>query len=290
MNTRLGNSDRLKDRIIPKDFNVGCRRPTPGNGYLETLVGEKTTCYTDTIRGVTSNGFLTADGEVEVDVIICATGFDTSFRPRFPIVGLDGLDIATRWADCPASYISVSVSKVPNYFMYSGPYSPVAQGSLLPLLTLFSNHFIQIIKKMRKEHIRRLDPKDSAVKDFCEHAWLYLQRTAWADPCSSWFKQGRKDGNVVMWPGSRLTFFDLLREPRYEDYEIEYWSQNRFGYLGNGFSTEEFDASDLTYYLNCKLYPETAAENGVDGNEAEGNPGGPEAYGILPSTPGRQYV
>ncbi|ODH51147.1 hypothetical protein GX48_02762 [Paracoccidioides brasiliensis] len=268
MSKKLGNNQRLKEKIIPKDFNVGCRRPTPGDGYLEALVGEKTSCYTEQIGGITPKGFLTADGtEVEVDIIICATGFDTSFRPRFPIIGLDKVDIATRWEKSPETYLSVGVSGVPNYFMYSGPYSPVAQGSILPLTTLFTNYFIQIIRKMRKEHIRRLSPKESAIKDFLEHASVYLRRTCWADPCSSWFKQGRKDGTIVMWPGSRLAFFDLMKEPKYEDYEIEYWSQNRWAYLGNGFTTEEFDGSDISKYLNCKLYPESTTveqkSNGV---------------------------
>ncbi|EEH37239.2 hypothetical protein PAAG_07795 [Paracoccidioides lutzii Pb01] len=268
MSKKLGNNQHLKGKIIPKDFNVGCRRPTPGDGYLEALVGEKTSCYTEQIGGITPKGFLTADGtEVEVDVIICATGFDTSFRPRFPIIGLDKVDIATRWEKSPETYLSVGVSGVPNYFMYSGPYSPVAQGSILPLATLFTNYFIQIIRKMRKEHIRRLSPKESAIKDFLEHASVYLCRTCWADPCSSWFKQGRKDGTIVMWPGSRLAFFDLMKEPKYEDYEIEYWSQNRWAYLGNGFTTEEFDGSDISKYLNCKLYPESTTveqkSNGV---------------------------
>ncbi|KAI1918440.1 hypothetical protein LOZ65_004896 [Ophidiomyces ophidiicola] len=275
MTSKLGDNTHLKSKIIPQTFNVGCRRPTPGNGYLEALTGPKTTCYTENINGITPNGFLTADGvEVEVDVIICATGFDTTFRPQFPIIGLDGKLLSDRWKNAAESYLSVSVPNFPNYFMYSGPYSPVAQGSILQLISLFSNHFIQIIQKMRKEHIRRLSPKENAMKDFMEHASLYLQRTAWADPCSSWFKQGKKDGNIVMWPGSRLSFFDLLREPKYEDYEIEYWSGNRWGYLGNGFSTIEFDGSDISYYLNCKLFPEqTTALADVE-------------MGLLPDTPG----
>ncbi|OBT58863.1 hypothetical protein VE04_00928 [Pseudogymnoascus sp. 24MN13] len=249
---KLSNNPGLIDKIIPKDFNVSCRRPTPGNGYLECLVGEKTTCYTDTIGGITSNGFLTADGaEVEVDVIICATGFDTSFRPKFPIIGLDGKSISEKWTGLPLSYAAVGVPNVPNYFMYSGPFSPVAQGSVLPLLTLGTKHFLQVIRKMRKEHIRRLSPKEGATKDFGEHAAMYLKRTAWVDPCSSWFKQGTTDGPLVMWPGSRLAFFDHMAEPKYEDYEIEYVSGNRWGYLGNGFTKEEFSPEDdVTFYLD----------------------------------------
>ncbi|OQU97838.1 hypothetical protein CLAIMM_03718 [Cladophialophora immunda] len=262
MSSKLGHNPRLVDRMIPKDFNVGCRRPTPGNGYLEALVAEKTTCYTDSIAAITPKGFITADGEeVEVDVIICATGFDTSFRPRFPIIGMEGTNLSERWKEVPASYISVAAPQIPNYFMYTGPFGPVAQGSVLPLLTLCSQYVIQVIRKMRKEHIRRLYPKDSAIEDFMEHTATYMPRTCWSDPCTSWFKQGTKDGPIVMWPGSRLAFFDLMETPNFEDYEIEYWSRNRWGWLGNGFSTIEFNGkSDITYYLDSQAGREVGGQ------------------------------
>lgn len=251
MRTKLDNDARLMDTIIPKDFNVGCRRPTPGNGYLEALVGPKTTCYTTPINTITENGFLDADGnEVEIDVMICATGFDTSFRPRFPIIGLDSIPVAEKWKTYPMAYAAVAIPEVPNYFMFSGPFTPVAQGSLLPLITLLSRHFLQIIRKMRTEDIKRLSPKLGPTKDFSEHAQLFLKRTAWSDPCTSWFKQGTRDGPVVMWPGTRLAFFEIMKTPRYEDYEIEYWSGNRWGWMGNGFVKEEFMGMDTTYYLD----------------------------------------
>jgi hypothetical protein len=89
-----------------------------------------------------------------------------------------------------------------------------------------SQYMIQVIKKMRREHIRRLSPRTETAKEFVEHAFLYVQRTAWSGNCRSWFKQGTVDGPVLVWPGSRLHFFDAVREPRFEDYEIVYWSGN----------------------------------------------------------------
>ena len=41
----------------------------------------------------------------------------------------------------------------------------------------------------------------------------------------------------------------LMDRPRYEDFEIEYWEDNRFAFLGNGFDTREFDGRDITNYL-----------------------------------------
>ena len=120
MKTKLKGDPRLMDKMIPKNFNVGCRRPTPGNGYLEALIDEKTTCFTETIGNITETGFTTTDGaHHEVDVIICATGFDTSYRPRFPIIGVDGANLADQWAKFPSSYVGLAASNIPNYFMFS---------------------------------------------------------------------------------------------------------------------------------------------------------------------------
>ena len=41
----------------------------------------------------------------------------------------------------------------------------------------------------------------------------------------------------------------MMKAPRYEDYEIEYWGENMFGFLGNGFEVREFDGRDITNYL-----------------------------------------
>ena len=137
MRGKLSHNERLMDKMIPKNFNVACRRPTPGNGYLEALIGDKTTVFTEDINTITPKGFTTQDGtEHEVDVIICATGFDTSFRPRFPIVGLNGISLADQWKTLPASYISLAAPNFPNYFMFSGPFTPVAQVRHFPTLSL----------------------------------------------------------------------------------------------------------------------------------------------------------
>ena len=194
------------------------------------------------IKAITEAGVVDANGdEHPVDLIICATGFDTSFRPRFPIFGLDNKEtLAERRTEYPSSYLGIAVDGFPNYFTYGGPYTPVAQGSVLPILSLLTNHLLEIIKTMRTQRIRRLSPKASAVEDFLDHARTYLPRTVWADPFTSWFKLGTKTGNLVMWPGSRLSFFEALRCPCLQDYEIEYWSGNRFGYLGSGFVDFEF--------------------------------------------------
>jgi cation diffusion facilitator CzcD-associated flavoprotein CzcO len=120
---RLGKSEKgkkLAEMLIPP-FPVGCRRQTPGPGYLEALIQDNVDTRWDDISAFTEKGILTKSGqELDFDIIICATGFDTTFKPRFPIVGRGGVDLAKRWMeDLPISYFGMTVPDFPNYFSMS---------------------------------------------------------------------------------------------------------------------------------------------------------------------------
>lgn len=108
-----------------------------------------------------------------------------------------------------------------------------------------------IITKAQVENIKSFRPKMTVSRQFRQHADLFLQRTAWTSPCRSWFKQGKVDGQAAIWPGSRLHFLEMMKSPRYEDFEIEYWDENIFAFMGNGFEMREFDGRDITNYLGC---------------------------------------
>jgi len=250
MSTKLEGDKELIDAIIPKNFGIGCRRPTPGNGFLEALVRENVKCFTKSMKKITEKGFVDSDGvEHEVDVIICATGFDTTWVPRFEVKA-NGKSLQDIWRKELTSVLSIGIPEFPNYYMAGGPYGPLGHGSFLPIVELLMKNFIQCINKMQKERIKSLTPKVKMAEALKEHADLFLQRTAWTGPCSSWFKQGRVDGPLTMFPGTRITYMEMLETPRYEDYEFEYMNPlNPLEFMGNGFSTRESDGRDLSFYL-----------------------------------------
>ena len=91
-----------------------------------------------------------------------------------------------------------------------------------------------------------LAPTAAAVADSYAHTHELLKRTAWSSACSSWFKNGKKHGPVTaIWPGSRLHYFEVLKEPRYEDFDIDYLGGdrggNRFAFMGNGYTYAELE-------------------------------------------------
>jgi cation diffusion facilitator CzcD-associated flavoprotein CzcO len=54
------------------------------------------------VSRITEDSVIDTEGnEKKVDTIICATGFDVSFKPRFPIVGQNGVELGDKWKVCP---------------------------------------------------------------------------------------------------------------------------------------------------------------------------------------------
>ncbi|KAF7527649.1 hypothetical protein PCG10_002613 [Penicillium crustosum] len=255
MKDKLGKNVDVAAKVIPTEFGVGCRRPTPGNGFLESLSLPNVRTFTNVPQRITRNGFIDDEGnDHEIDILICATGFDTSWVPRFPVIA-QGKNVQSMHREKILSYLSVAVPDIPNYFTICGPYGPFGHGSYIAMSELLVRNITVVASKMQKQNIKSLTPRRDVCEKFAEHADLYVQRTAWSGPCSSWFKNGQKDGRLTMWPGSRLVYFEVMNEPRFEDYEIEYWSGNPFGFLGNGFATIEFNGGDLSHYLGTRENP-----------------------------------
>ena len=120
MRRKLASRPEIADAIVPKDFAVGCRRPTPGNGYLEALCEENVEVVLGDIAEITSEGIKTADGkEHKVDIIVCATGFDVSWRPAYPTIGRGGKSLSEEWKAIPRTYLSITVPDFPNYLSES---------------------------------------------------------------------------------------------------------------------------------------------------------------------------
>lgn len=143
---------------------------------------------------------------------------------------------------------------------FLGPNAPIGHGSVFTLSEHIAKYIVRILKKCQTEHIRAIAPTQDAVDDFNEHIEQFMPRTAWGAPGRSWFKAGKEDGPVVaLHPGSRVHFFHMMESFRGEDFEYIYdcengiskGKQNRFAYLGNGFSVRELDQEfDSTWYLD----------------------------------------
>jgi hypothetical protein len=249
MRKKLSN-EYLEEKLIP-EWSVGCRRMTPGVGYLESLTKENVEVVYGEINEVTEKGCLCDNGqEYPVEVLICATGFDTTFKPRFPLIGPSGANLQDEWAKEPASYWGMAAPGFPNYLIFLGPNSPIGNGPVLSAIEAQADYMLKWIDRYQTSNILTFAPTASAVSEFLEHKDAFMKCSVWNDPCRSWYKAAGADGKVTaLWPGSTLHYIEALQELRHEDWEVTY-SGNRFAWLGNGYSQTELDQSaDWGFYI-----------------------------------------
>ncbi len=187
MARKLGDREDLKKRFIP-EWSPGCRRLTPGEGYLEALIKENVTCVFDDIVKINPEGIVTRDGtEHKVDILVCATGFYIAYHPHFRITGLNG-HVMQDQKD-PNVYASVSAPGFPNYFVVNGPRGNWGQGCVLPSHEVHIGYILQCCKKLQEDGIRWIMPKQDVTTQLNLYldAW-HRKHSVWAEDCKSWYK------------------------------------------------------------------------------------------------------
>uniref|UniRef100_A0A0D2YE17 Sterigmatocystin biosynthesis monooxygenase stcW n=1 Tax=Fusarium oxysporum (strain Fo5176) TaxID=660025 RepID=A0A0D2YE17_FUSOF len=153
-------SPELREKLIPS-WELGCRRLTPSLPYLKAIQEPNVNVIRTGIRRITEKGIETDDGEThEVDTLICATGFNTSFSSRFNIVGRNAL---------------------------LGPNCPIANGSLIPCIESSAKYIVQAITKIQTDQIRSLDVKQPIQDAFNDYVQEVHKDLVWTGSCQSWY-------------------------------------------------------------------------------------------------------
>ncbi|KAG6850658.1 hypothetical protein H0H93_010386 [Arthromyces matolae] len=228
-----GVGTTLTGKLVP-NYGVGCRRLTPGVGYLESLSMENVDVVYGEIQRITEKGCLSADGvEHELDAL-----------------GNTGQSMKEVWSEEAKAYLGVAVAGFPNYFLVIGPNSPIGNGPVLSFIEAQIDYMLKFANRWQTENIRSFSPKQDAVEDFIAHKDDFMKNTVWEHDCRSWYKANSVSGKVsALWPGSTLHYMEAIADPRYDDWEITY-KGNRFAWLGNGLSQTEVDeTADLSYYI-----------------------------------------
>jgi hypothetical protein len=96
-------------------------------------------------------------------------------------------------------------------------------------------------------------PSKRVVANFTDCCGEYFQRTVFSEECSSWYKTGGSKGRVsALWPGSRLHAVEVLKTPRFEDFEFIYIDGNNFAWFGDGSSLRDSKTEpDKAHYLKA---------------------------------------
>jgi len=235
---------------------VSCRRITPGPGYLDALCEDNVEFVPTHIKRVTETGIELVDGRFhELDIIVCATGYDTSGQFPFPVIGRNGLSLQERFTPHPETYLALCTDGFPNLFITTGPNSIIGTGSFMIIMERQVDYIVAATKKLQRERLKSMEVTAQAVKDFDEYMEHFFPTSSFSDKCTSWYKLGKSDGRVVgLWPGSCLHCIRAMANPRWEDFKFEPLDEgikNRFFWLGDGSTYNEANMTgDRAWYLN----------------------------------------
>ncbi|GME33225.1 hypothetical protein F4819DRAFT_472988 [Neofusicoccum parvum] len=252
--SELIKEERLLKCFTPQ-FSVGCRRITPGTTYLHSIQQPNVSVHFTPVTRITPTCAIGNDGLLRTaDTIICATGFDVSFRPRFPIIGRNGANLAELWKQKPAAYLGLTAPSMPNFAVQGGPPTPVQNGTPFGVFGAAAGYALHLIAKLQRENVRSVQPKREAADAFARHVEAFHRGSVFGDGCRSWYKDDGSGRVGVVWPGSALHYKAVLATPRWEDYEIEYRDvENRFSWMGLGFVKEQrTPGADLGHYLKVE--------------------------------------
>ena len=121
------NDPRIAEKLSP-DYHILTRRLSPETNFLEQFNRDNVDLVDlneKPIKRFTENGIIVGDEEIELDIIIFATGFDvmTGAMDRIDIRGRNALALKSRWKEGLTSYLGLMTRGFPNFFWINGPHS-----------------------------------------------------------------------------------------------------------------------------------------------------------------------
>jgi len=209
----------LRRKLTPA-YTPGCKRLVFSSGYYEAIQKPNVSLVTAGIERVSPEGVITKDGELHnLDVLIFATGFrgDAFVRPM-RLEGENGISLEQVWARKPVAYRCVSIPHMPNFFMLTGPYSPIANMSVIEVAEWQIGYIMRCIDVARRERIA-LAASEAATAEYVNALDREAPRTVWASGCDSWYLG--PDGLPGLYSRSPLRYrAELKKKPNLKDFDV----------------------------------------------------------------------
>ena len=222
--------------ILFGHFQVGCKRITPSNHYIQTFNRDNVALVTDAIETFTQDGIRTQDGtEHKVDTIVYATGFSLSdhvkaFPAKVPIrnrnknnIGEENGNISNgipkqqpenyyktledQWGDEPNAYLGITCPDFPNSFFILGPGTGLGVGSLMLNLECQFSYIAQCIRFMIEKNVRSMAVKKEVNDEFQNWKVETIKNKAFAhSSCTSWYRN-KRGVTWTMWPAQPFFYW-----------------------------------------------------------------------------------
>jgi cation diffusion facilitator CzcD-associated flavoprotein CzcO len=194
-------SPEVAARLIPSGFPIGAKRVCADAGYFEsynrrnvTLVDLRAT----PLVTATASGLRTSAGDHELDMLVCATGFDalTGAVSAIDIRGAGGRALREHWADGPRTYLGLATAGFPNLFLIAGPGSPAVLTNVVASIEQQAGWLVGYLRSLRHRGHRETAASEAAETGWGARLLAEAQRTLYPQ-AASWYNGANTPGKPV---------------------------------------------------------------------------------------------
>jgi cyclohexanone monooxygenase len=181
----------VADSLSPKDHPLGSKRICVDTGYYGVynrdnvkLVDLRKT----PIEDVRANGVRTTKAFHELDVLVCATGYDalTGALLAIDIHGRGGLALRDKWSAGPRTYLGIMTRGFPNMFVITGAGSPSVLVNMIVGIEHHVEWICDCLEFLRERNVATIEASTSAEDRWVEHVNAAADKTLFP-MANSWF-------------------------------------------------------------------------------------------------------
>jgi cation diffusion facilitator CzcD-associated flavoprotein CzcO len=210
----FGAGTELAKKVTPDFAPYGKRIIRDPGGYYAALTREHVDVEAAEPASVNADGIVTQDGrQLDLDVIIYATGYHLDFLSTVDIRGRNGTKLADEWGDSPRAYRGGTVPGFPNLFINSAPnYSPGHGAGANFSMEVLAHYVIECLQLMALRGASTIEVTDRAYQDYVAAIDDAMSRTVWCHTpnAHTYYRSG--SGRVVVATPFRLV--DMWHEHR----------------------------------------------------------------------------
>jgi 4-hydroxyacetophenone monooxygenase len=206
------------------DYPVFGKRICMDIHWLDTLCRDNVRLEDNTLDHIEENAVVLKDGSrIDVDVILCATGFDIAdMTGGLRIIGRDGRNLKEEWGeDDPRAYLGVTVPGFPNFFLTVGPNSAPNHAGGQNITSETQIHYImECLEALQANHAAALEPTVEATDAFNAHVDETLKGLIWSHPRAKSYYKNKRGRVFLSSPYKLVDYWGMTREPDLADYRL----------------------------------------------------------------------
>jgi cation diffusion facilitator CzcD-associated flavoprotein CzcO len=217
---RRGITDPLLQARLQPPYPLGCKRIIYSNDFYPVFAQPHIELVTEPIERITAHGVITGDGhEREIDVLVCATGFETvHLLSSIKVAGVNGRLLHDVWSDGPEAYRGITVAGFPNMFLMLGPNTATGHTSTLLYIEPEVRHSIACMQAVRAGGHQWIDVHPQVYRAHNDALQARLKGSVWS-LCRSWYRAD--NGRIVaLFPGFTREYARSVTRPDWRDYRF----------------------------------------------------------------------